>query len=163
MRRMSAFVLMCAFAAAPAAAQQPPTPAPAPAAVPAAQPSPAPTPPGDYVYAAEGRRDPFVPAISRGPAVAPPTGLRRPPGLAGLATAEFVVRGILQSQGAWVAMVRATDGRTYTVHAGDRLFDGVVHAITADAVVISQEVNEPLSTAKQREVRKPLRGGGEGQ
>lgn len=166
MRHIAMVMLACAIAAPPAGAQAPgtarPTAAPAAGQAPAPA-TPLPTPPSDYVYAAEGRRDPFVPAIGRGPAAAPMTGLRRPPGVAGVATAEFAVRGILHSQGAWVAMVRAADGRTYTVHSGDRLFDGVVRAITADAVVISQEVNDPLSTAKQREVRKPLRGGGEGQ
>ena len=33
--------------------------------------------------------------------------------------------------------------------------------MTAQAVVILQEVNDPLSLAKQREVRKLLRGGEE--
>lgn len=121
----------------------------------------APVPPASYVYAAEGRRDPFVPAVGRGLTVAPAMAARRPPGVAGLMTADFVVRGVIESQGAWVAMVRATDGRTYSMRAGDRLMDGTVRAITADAVVILQEVNDPLSNAKQREVRKVLRGGPE--
>lgn len=150
----------------PVRAQQsaPPAPgaaAPAPAPGTTAPQVPLPTPPADYVYTVDGRRDPFVPAIGRGPAVAPAQATTRPAGVAGVMTAEFVVRGILESQGAWVAMVRASDGRTYAVHPGDRLMDGTVRTITADAVVILQEVNDSLSMSKQREVRKLLRGGDE--
>jgi hypothetical protein len=39
--------------------------------------------------------------------------------------------------------------------------DGTVGAITADAVVFVQQVNDPLSPVKQREIRKPLRPIGE--
>jgi Tfp pilus assembly protein PilP len=121
--------------------------------------SPLPSPPSNYAYASEGRRDPFVPTVGRGPVVSTTTGVIRPPGIAGLMVAEIAVRGILESQGTWIAMVRAADGRTYTVRAGDRLMDGVVRSIAADVVVILQEVRDPLSTATQREVRKLLRGG----
>jgi len=37
------------------------------------------------------------------------------------------------------------------------LFDAVVKAITADSLVVLQEVNDPLSLQKQRERRKTLR------
>jgi hypothetical protein len=37
--------------------------------------------------------------------------------------------------------------------------DGNVHSINAQAVVLLQEVSDPLSLQKQREVRKYLRGG----
>ena len=67
----------------------------------------------------------------------------------------------MQIRGAWLAMVAGPDGKVYTVRAGDRLFDGVIRTITAQAVVILQEVNDPLSLEKQREVRKFLRGGDE--
>ena len=40
---------------------------------------------------------------------------------------------------------------------GDKLADGAVKAVTAEGLVIVQEVNDPLSLVKQREVRKPLR------
>jgi hypothetical protein len=43
------------------------------------------------------------------------------------------------------------------VRTGDRLLDGTVRAITQSAVVILQQVNDPLSLEKQREVRKVLR------
>jgi len=54
-------------------------------------------------------------------------------------------------------MVQGPDLKTYIVHPNDRLFDGTVRAITADSLVILQDVNDPLSLTKQREVRKTLR------
>ncbi len=76
-------------------------------------------------------------------------------------TSEITVRGIVQTRGTWVAMVAGIDGKVYSIRAGDKLADGVVREVTAQAVVILQEVNDPLSLAKQREVRKLLRGGEE--
>ena len=43
------------------------------------------------------------------------------------------------------------------MRANDRFADGVVKAITADSLLILQEVNDPLSLTKQREIRKTLR------
>ena len=40
---------------------------------------------------------------------------------------------------------------------GDRLFDGSVKSIVQDKVVFSQEVNDPLSLVKQREIPKAVR------
>ena len=45
----------------------------------------------------------------------------------------------------------------YFRHTGDRLFDGIVRAVNAEGLVIVQEVNDPLSLVKQREVSKKLR------
>jgi hypothetical protein len=74
---------------------------------------------------------------------------------------EMTVRGIVQTRGVWVAMVGGIDGKVYSIRAGDKLADGVVREVTPQAVVILQEVTDPLSLAKQREVRKLLRGGEE--
>ena len=158
---LAAFVLLAGTAATRAQAPAAPTPAPAP---PAAAPKPAlPSPPPNFQYSSEGRRDPFIDLVNRGSdairggsAVA-----KRPDGVPGLETNSIVVRGIMQSKGAWLAMISGADGKVFTVRAGDKLFDGVVRTITAQAVVILQEVNDPLSLEKQREVRKFLRGGEE--
>ncbi len=77
---------------------------------------------------------------------------------------ELNVKGIVRSNGTYVAMVSGASGnrQTYTVKAGSRLFDGTVQSITADAVVILQQVSDPLSLQKQRQVRKPLRTQEEG-
>jgi Tfp pilus assembly protein PilP len=76
-------------------------------------------------------------------------------------TGEITVRGLVMTRGAWVAMVAGPDGKIFTVRSGDKLADGVIRAVTPQYVVILQEVNDPLSLEKQREVRKFLRGGEE--
>ena len=56
-------------------------------------------------------------------------------------------------------MVGAPSGRTYSIRPGDRLMDGNVRTITRGRrSCCMQEVNDPLSLEKQREVRKYLRG-----
>ena len=61
------------------------------------------------------------------------------------------------ASGGFVGILQGADRKTYIVRAGDRLFDGTIRSITADAMVILQQVNDPLSLEKQREVRKVLR------
>ena len=163
MRLLSAVAAALALSISPMVlrAQAPAKAAPAP---PAAAPAVAlPSPPPNFQYDAEGRRDPFLDLVNRGTDAvrgANPSA-RRPDGVPGLETNAIVVRGIRQSRGAWLAMVAGADGKVHTVRAGDKLFDGVIRTITAQAVVILQEVNDPLSLDKQREVRKFLRGGEE--
>jgi Tfp pilus assembly protein PilP len=153
-----------AFAQAPKKADaQPPATPPAAGAPPATKKPDLPVPPPNFEYSAEGRRDPFVSLINRGAdgATGKAAAGPRAEGVRGMLTAELTVRGILQTRGAWVAMVAGPDNKVYTVRAGDRIHDGVIRTITATSVVILQEVNDPLSLEKQREVRKLLRGGEE--
>jgi Tfp pilus assembly protein PilP len=134
----------------------------APAAPPAAEagqkPDPAlPPPPGaGYSYDPAGRRDPFVSRTPRGADVPAAAG-QRPSGLSGLLIGEVTVKGTFKSKGGFLALLQAADGRTYTVKQGDKVFDGAVKTITTDTVVFSQDVNDPLSLVKQREVRKSIR------
>jgi hypothetical protein len=148
----------------PAPASQPPSPtaqSPAPAGqggAPAGQkPDPNAPPPGaGYSYDPAGRRDPFISLNSRGSEL--PVAGQRPAGLPGMLIGEVTVKGTFKSpKGGFLALLQAPDGRTYTVKQGDKVFDGSVKAITADAVVFSQDVNDPLSLVKQREVRKSIR------
>ena len=161
--RMTAIVLIAGLALPLAARAQ--APAQPPAKKEAAKPNPnLPAPPANFEYASEGRRDPFLSLVNRGVDAGTQPGqqpARRAEGVPGLLTAEIVVRGIVQTRGAYVAMVAGADKKVYSIRAGDKLADGVVRTVTADAVVILQEVNDPLSLEKQREVRKLLRGGEE--
>ena len=114
-----------------------------------------------YTYTPDGRRDPFVSLLSRG--VEPsPQAKSSTNGIRGLTTAEVSVRGVVQSRGVFVAMVQAPDSKTYLVHANDRFIDGIVTQVTPQGIVVLQEVNDPLSLVKQREVRKNLRSAEEG-
>jgi Tfp pilus assembly protein PilP len=86
-----------------------------------------------------------------------PAGAARPPGLPGLLIAEISVKGVLKAKNAFVAILQASDSKTYIARSGDKVMDGSVKSITQDAVVSSQDVNDPLSLVKQREVRKTIR------
>jgi type IV pilus assembly protein PilP len=137
-------------------AQTGPRPAQGPTATSAApQTAPAVQPPS-YIYDPEGRRDPFIPLLNRGDQRGQ-GGSMRPDGLPGMMVGDVALKGIVLSRGSYLAMIQGPDTKTYIVRNGDRLFDGTVKAVTADAVVFVQQVNDPLSLVKQREVRKPLR------
>jgi type IV pilus assembly protein PilP len=127
-----------------------------PSASSAAPANPAPLPPPSsesYAYEPEGRRDPFVSLLGTG---TEPSG-KRGEGAAGLSVGELSVRGVLESKGMLIAMVEGPDKKTYVVHQGDKLLDGTIRSITSQGLVIVQEVNDPLSLVKQREIRKLLR------
>ena len=160
-RQIVIAVLLTAGAAS--ASAQTPAPAPAPEAAAPAQEKPAgpapPTPPANYAYSVDSRRDPFVALLGTTGKKGTVMTEMRAEGVAGLITEELSVRGILQSQGRWVAMVSGPAGKVYTVRPGDRLADGTIRGITPQFVVILQQVDDPLSLEKQREVRKFLRGG----
>ncbi len=144
---------------APAAPQQPPAAeAPVPGAAAPAAPAAAPVP-EPYSYDPAGRRDPFISLMSRG---VEPAHDRKTTGLGGLATVELVLRGVLESRGTYVALVSGPDGKTYPARANDQLLDGVIRSVTPQGLVIMQEVSDPLSLVKQREVRKGLRAADDG-
>src|SRR6266550_347030 len=138
----------------PAPAQVPATAAPAVSAPAAAAPTPMPGSSETYVYRPEGRRDPFLSLIGTGVI---PRDASHKDGPAGMTVGEISVRGIMQSKGALVAMVQGPDNKTYIVHQGDKLLDGAIKTITPQGLIVIQEVNDPLSLVRQREVRKLLR------
>ena len=144
--------------AAPPAAKAPAT-APAPANAPAAAPASAVTPlePQGYTYDPQGRRDPFVSLLRRGSEVPRIAGSNRPNGLAGLETSEVTLKGTIATQGTFVGILQGSDSKTYIVRAGDKLLDGTIRVINPESMVIAQQVTDPLSLEKQREVRKLLR------
>jgi Tfp pilus assembly protein PilP len=148
-------------AASPATPAAPTTAATAPAAQGApAEEKPDAAEPSGFNYNPDGRRDPFVSLLRRGADSAQNS--KRMAGLAGLATAEISLRGTLISQGAFVGIVQGVDSKTYIVRSGDKLSDGSVRSITADSMVILQQINDPLSLQKEQEVRKLLRQTEEG-
>lgn len=152
--RLFGVLLAAALSAASAMSQQPANtpPPPSPAASGAQPPA--------YSYDPAGRRDPFVSLIRRGTDPASRQG-RAAPGIGGLLVGEIVLKGVMRSRGSFVALVHGPDGKTYLVRVGERMLDGSVRAISEDALIVMQDVNDPLSLTKQREVRLTLRPGGE--
>jgi Tfp pilus assembly protein PilP len=108
-----------------------------------------------YSYDPQGRRDPFVSLVARGEGEH--SASNRPKGPAGLLIGEITVKGIVRDRSGFIAMIQGPDAKTFSVRSGEKLMDGTVIAITADTVVFSQEVTDPLSAVKQKEVRKTVR------
>ena len=164
--RISAVALLYLLAAAapsaqtaakpgpPAQAATPPPAAPAAPTTAAAAPTPV-EPPVGFTYDAEGRRDPFLSLLGRGND--PRTTTARPAGVPGLLIADVTVKGIVRNRGGFIAMIAGSDNKTYIVRPGDKLYDGSVKSIVQDKVIFSQDVNDPLSLVKQREIPKPVR------
>lgn len=159
-RHPIAVVVVAAALAVPASAQ-----APAPAASPAPL-NEAPdvvrnrvdqetaVAPGGYSYNPQGRRDPFVSLLR--PVSETGLGRTRPQGIEGLLIQELALRGIVRDKTGFVAMLAGTDGKSYFVKVGQRVFDGVITAVDAATVTFRQEVTDPLATVKTRDVKKTL-------
>ena len=155
-RQIAFAAVACALASWPSIAQTPPPSQPQPAASTAKPAAAAATPEQPaYTYQPEGRRDPFVSLLARGSD--PTSAANRPTGLPGLLINEIVVKGIVRDKSGFIGMVQGPDTKTHIVRAGDKLMDGTVKSITSDTVVFSQDVSDPLSLVKQREVRKAVR------
>lgn len=153
MRRIVLFLWCLSSVFGVAAGQQPAPAQPKPGAPQTERKTPQPQP--GYSYNPEGRRDPFVSLMGRGND--PRQTAVRPPGVPGLLIAEVTVKGILRDRAGFIAMIQAPDNKTYIVRPGEKLLDGTVKTITQDTVIFSQDVNDPLSLVKQREVRKAVR------
>ena len=154
---VAVLMLSAPFSVGVRAQQTPPTKTPqveAPTVSAQAQPAPAAASAG-FTYDPQGRRDPFVSLLTRG--TDPKSMINRPPGLPGVLIGEITVKGIVRDRSGFIAMVQAPDNKTYIVRPGEKLMDGSVKSITPDTVVFSQDVNDPLSPVKQREIRKSVR------
>jgi Tfp pilus assembly protein PilP len=108
---------------------------------------------GSYVYNSQLRRDPFVsllkPVSESGPG-------KRRPGMEGFLIQEVALKGIVKDKTGFVAMLLGTDGKSYFSRVGQRLFDGQITAIDAATVTFRQEVTDPLSSVRARDVKKTL-------
>jgi Tfp pilus assembly protein PilP len=108
--------------------------------------------PGAYVYASQGRRDPFVSLLRP----VSETGRRKGVGMESFLIQEVALKGIVKDKTGYVAMLLGVDGKSYFVKVGQRLFDGVITAIDAATVTFRQEVTDPLSSVRSRDVKKTL-------
>jgi hypothetical protein len=116
-----------------------------------------------YTYQSRGRRDPFV-SLQR--PVEPERGATRPRGVEGFLIQEVALRGIVRTSGGgtgiaaepgYIAIFQGPDPtKSYFVRTGQRLYDGVITAVDATSVTFRQDVTDPLSPVKSREVTKSL-------
>jgi Tfp pilus assembly protein PilP len=145
-------VVLMALLAVPAAvwAQNAPPAAPGVTAPPRAGAA------ADFVYEVGGRRDPFVDLLETG-AGASPRATQRGEGAAGLTLSEISISGVVQSQGLLIAMIQGPDKKTYLIHPGDKLADGVVSSVNSQGIIVLQDIQDRLAPRKQREVKKLLR------
>ena len=97
----------------------------------------------------DGGRDPFV--RPRTP-TAPGPIETRPAAAAGLVVDEAVLRGVVLTRGGRLAVLEGSGARTWIVRRGDRVHDGSVREITADAVLFLRDAADPA----ERVVRKRL-------
>ncbi len=110
-------------------------------------------PPGAYTYNPQGRRDPFVSLLKP---VGPAGPGERHPGMEGFLIQEVALKGIVKSEGKYIAMLLGTDGKSYFCTVGQRLFDGQITAIDGSTVTFRQDVTDPLSPVRTREMKKTL-------
>lgn len=107
-----------------------------------------------------GRRDPFMSLIAPKAAPAQPSAAAPPraiAGLAGLSVNDATVKGLMRSGDTLIALLQGPDGRTYMAKRQDRLQDGVIARIDADAVVFTARVPDAAGVVRTRDIRKPLR------
>ena len=98
----------------------------------------------------EAHADPFAPrALAEGPRAVE----ERPPGLAGLRVGELTLKGLVLNAGQLLAVVAAPGGETYILHGGERLLDGSVAAVQANAVVFLERAG---GSRVAREIRRTL-------
>jgi Tfp pilus assembly protein PilP len=113
--------------------------------------------PDEYSYKPDGRRDPFLGLTAAAGTVIRTAADKRADGPSAFMVGEISVRGVMQSRSSLVAMIKGPDNKTYLIHQGDKLADGVVKTVTPQGLVVLQDISDPLSAQKQREVRKLLR------
>lgn len=160
------FVVLTLALAAPAAAQQPlEVPAPTQAAGPVIPAAAAPIAIGSRVgelmssYDSGGRRDPFTSLVAPRRSATGSEGRSRPPsGLAGVALADVLVRGVLRNGNTMLAILEGPNRQSYVSRVNDRLLDASVARIDADGVIFAEQAER--GTAPNH-LRKSLRPSGE--
>ncbi len=80
-----------------------------------------------------------------------------PPGIAGMYIAQVKLLGTVYGEGTPTAVFFGTDQRSYFLQESDRLFDGYVKRIDADAVLLIRETKFRSGKISTQEIMKRLR------
>lgn len=110
--------------------------------------------PSAGTYSSGGRRDPFVSLIKGFQGEG--TARTRKAGLEAFLIQEVALKGVVKTPEGFVAMVLGTDGKSYFPRVGARLFDGQIVSIDQISVTFRQEITDPLSPVRTRDVKKSL-------
>jgi Tfp pilus assembly protein PilP len=113
----------------------------------------APKPPqaDEKKWAMNGKRDPFF-----SPVVQQPTGSGCSTGKKCLEIGQINLRGVVKSEGGFIAVVTNTLNKAYFLHENDPVFNGYVMRITGDSVVFEETVQDKLGKPFTREVVKRI-------
>jgi len=99
-----------------------------------------------------GRRDPFVsPVVNRGFA---DSGCSS--GKKCLTIEQIDLKGVVKSDGGFIAVVVNGMNKAYFLHQNDPVFNGYVVKITGDSIVFKQNMQDKLGKPFQREVTKRI-------
>lgn len=137
----------------PTAVAKPPAQAVAPPALEAAQ------PPEElkYVYAAQGRRDPFVPITGKRVASFSDNPLES------FDLLQFQLKGLIVGMGEPKAVVVAPDGKSYILKKGLRIgkSKGVIRDINRDRILVEERYQDLSGTVRIiiQEIKVPKREG----
>jgi Tfp pilus assembly protein PilP len=108
-----------------------------------------------YIYNPAGRRDPFI-SLARPVASDDQANRPRRPGIEGFLLQETSLKGVVKNNDGWIAVLEGPDKKGYFVRVGQRMHDGVVTGIDNAGLTFRQEITDPLSPAKSRDVRRLL-------
>jgi Tfp pilus assembly protein PilP len=113
--------------------------------------APKPPKPEDKKWAMTGKRDPFF-----SPVVQAPTGSGCATGKKCLEIGQINLRGVVKSDGGFIAVVTNSLNKAYFLRENDPVFNGYVVRITGDSVVFQETVQDKLGKPLIREVVKRI-------
>lgn len=108
-----------------------------------------------FIYNPAGRRDPFI-SLAKPVATDDVANRVRRPGIEGFLLQETSLKGVVKSTDGWIAVLEGPDKKGYFVRVGQRMHDGVVTSIDGAGLTFRQEITDPLSPAKSRDIRRLL-------
>jgi Tfp pilus assembly protein PilP len=107
--------------------------------------------PEEKKWAMSGKRDPFF-----SPVVQEPSGSGCSTGKKCLEIGQINLRGVVKSEGGFIAVVTNSLNKAYFLRENDPVFNGYVVRITGDTVVFQETVQDKLGKALTREVTKKI-------
>ena len=125
--------------------------APKPAAPVSTAATPAKSPEEDKKWPMTGKRDPFVSPVVYQTGISNCTG-----GKKCLEIGAINLRGVVQSENGFIAVVTNTMNKAYFLRENDPVFDGYVVKITSDSIVFQETLQDRLGKTFTKEVVKKL-------